>query len=92
MPKKDKHVLKYNRGEKSMKLLFLVDADTESLLEKIDTCHSNRMHVINSKSKKTYCMWLFIIYTQCLFDSNKNKNEHAYYRGEDSMTIFLVKN
>ena len=33
--------LKYNHGEKAMKIPFIICADMESLLEKIDACHSN---------------------------------------------------
>ena len=35
MPTKDNNIIKYNHGEKSMKLLFLINADLECLLEKI---------------------------------------------------------
>ena len=35
MPKKNKEILKYNHGEKSMKVPFIIYADLESLLEKI---------------------------------------------------------
>ena len=41
MPKKDNKILKYNHGEKSMKVPFIIYADFESLLEKMDTCHNN---------------------------------------------------
>lgn len=41
MPKKDNNILRYNKGEKSMKVLFTVHVDTKSLLKKIDTCHNN---------------------------------------------------
>ena len=34
IPKKDNNILKYNYGEKSMKVPFIVYADIESLLEK----------------------------------------------------------
>ena len=34
MPKEDIKVLKYNHGEKSMKVPFIIYADLESLLEK----------------------------------------------------------
>ena len=34
MPKKDNKILKYNHGEKSMKVPFIIYADLESLLEK----------------------------------------------------------
>ena len=41
MPKEDTKILKYNHGEKSMKLRFIIYADLESLLTKIDTCYNN---------------------------------------------------
>ena len=34
MPKEDNKVLKYNHGEKSMKITFIIFADLESLLKK----------------------------------------------------------
>ena len=40
MPEKSKNILQYNHREKSIKISFIIYADTESLLEKIDTCHS----------------------------------------------------
>ena len=39
--KEDNKVLKYNHGEKSMKVLFTIYADSECLLEKVSTCHNN---------------------------------------------------
>ena len=41
MPEKDNKVLKYNYGEKSMKIPFIIYADLESLLEKMNTCHNS---------------------------------------------------
>ena len=41
MPEKDNKILKYNQREKSMKVPFIIYADLESLLEKINTCHNN---------------------------------------------------
>ena len=41
MPEKGNKILKYNYGEKSMKALFVVYADLESLLEEISICHNN---------------------------------------------------
>ena len=41
MPKDDNKVLKYNHEEKPMKVLFIIYADLESLLEKMNTCHNN---------------------------------------------------
>ena len=42
MPEKDNKILKYNHGEKSMKVPFIIYADLESLLKKINTCYNNR--------------------------------------------------
>ena len=41
MPEKDNKILKYNRGEKSMKISFIIYADLESLLEKMNSYHNN---------------------------------------------------
>ena len=41
MPKKDNKILKYNQGEKSMKVPFIIYTDLESLPEKMNTCHNN---------------------------------------------------
>ena len=41
MPTKDNNTIKYNQGEKSIKLPFVVYADLEYLLENISTCQNN---------------------------------------------------
>ena len=41
MPTKDNNTIKYNHGEKSMKLPFVIYADLECLLEKTNTCQNN---------------------------------------------------
>ena len=41
MLEEDKNILKYNLGEKSVKVPFVIYADTEPLLEKIDTFYNN---------------------------------------------------
>ena len=41
MPNEDNRILKYNPGEKSMKISFIIYADLESLLGKINTCHKS---------------------------------------------------
>ena len=40
MPQNDNKILNYNQGEKSLKALFIIYADLESLLEKMNTCHN----------------------------------------------------
>ena len=41
MPNEDNKIIKYNQGEKSIKSLFIIYADLECLLEKINTCYNN---------------------------------------------------
>ena len=41
MPKENNKILKYNHGEKSMKVPFIIYANLESLPEKMSTCHNN---------------------------------------------------
>ena len=41
MPKEDNKMLKYNQREKSMNVPFIIYADLESLLEKMNTCYNN---------------------------------------------------
>ena len=38
MPSPNNNLIKYNQGEKSLKLPFVIYADLESILKKIDTC------------------------------------------------------
>ena len=49
---KDNKILKYNHGEKSMKVPFITYADLESLLEKINTCHNNLEKSSTTKMNK----------------------------------------
>ena len=41
MSTKDNNIIKYNHGEKSMKLLFVIYANLECLLEKMSTFINN---------------------------------------------------
>ena len=41
MHKKRNKILKYSHGEKFMKVPFFIYGDSESLVEKINTCHNN---------------------------------------------------
>ena len=51
MPTKDNNI-KYNHGEKSMKLPFVIYADLEFLLEKMRTCQNNPNKSSNTKINK----------------------------------------
>ena len=41
MPEEYNKILKYNEGEKSMRVPFIIIADLDCLLEKTNTCHNN---------------------------------------------------
>ena len=50
MPEEDNKILKYNQREKSMKVPFIIYADLECSLEKMNTCHNNPQ-IINNQNK-----------------------------------------
>ena len=70
MPTKNNNIIKYNHGEKSMKLLCL--------LEKMSTCTNNPNESSTTKINK-HTPSGYSIFTNCSFDESKNKLN--YYRG-----------
>ena len=82
MPEKDNKILKYNQGEKSMKVPFIIYADLESLLEKMNTCHNNPEKSSTTKINK-HTPSGYSLFTHCSFDTTKNKLN--YYRGKNCM-------
>ena len=52
MPTKNNNIIKYNQGEKSIKLPFVVYADLECLLEKMSTCQNNPNESSTTKINK----------------------------------------
>ena len=68
MPNEDNKILKYNHGEKSMKAPFIIYADLEPLLEKLNTCYSNPEKSSATKINK-HAPSLF---THCSLDETKN--------------------
>ena len=85
MPTKDNNTIKYNHGEKSLKLTFVIYTDFECLLEKISTCINNPNESSPTKINKHTPLG-YSIRIHCSFDESKNKLD--YYRGEDCMNIF----
>ena len=84
-PSPNNNIIKYNQGDKSLELPFIIYADLECLLKKVDTCYNNpdlssttkiNQHIPSGHS----------IYTNCSFD--KSNNKISYYRGEDCMKRF----
>ena len=84
MPDEDNKILKYNPGEKSLKVPFIIYADLECLLKKINTCQNNPEKSYAEKKAKHIPSGYSLV-TCCSFD--KSKNERKYYRGKDSMKM-----
>ena len=85
MPTKNNNIIKYNHGEKSTKLPFVIYADLECLLEKMSTCINNPNESSTTKINK-HTPSGYSIFTHCSF--NKSKNKLNYYRGKDCMKTF----
>ena len=85
MPTKNNNIIKYNHGEKSMKLPFVIYTDLECLLEKMSTCINNPNESSTTKINK-HTPSGYSIFTHCSFDKSKNKLN--YYRGKDCMKKF----
>ena len=49
MPNEDEKILKYNQGEKPLKVPFMIYADLESLLGKIDTYQNDLKKIFYRK-------------------------------------------
>ena len=78
--------LKYNEVQKSMKSPFIIYADLECLLEKMNTCHNNPEKSLTTKINK-HTPSGYSLFTHCSFDAAKNKLD--YYRGKNCMKNFV---
>ena len=89
MPNEDNKIIRYNQGEKSIKLPFIIYAYLECFLEKMSTCHNNPEESstieINKHTPSGYSL-----FTHCSFDKTENKLD--YYRGKDCMKNTRNKN
>ena len=85
MPTKDNNIIRYNQGEKSIKLPFVVYADLECLLEKMSMCQNNPNESSTTEINKHTPLG-YSLFTHCSFDKSKNKLDH--YRGKDCMKKF----
>ena len=61
MPSENNKILKSNHGENKMKAPFIISADLECLLEKMESCQSNPE---KSYTEKKLCINLLV--THCL--------------------------
>ena len=85
MPNEKNKIIKYNQGEKSIKLPFIIHADLECLLEKMSTCYNNPKESSTTEINK-HTPSGYSLFTHSSFDQTKNKLD--YYRGKDCMKKF----
>ena len=85
IPNEDNKTIKYNQGEKSIKLLFVIYADFECLLEKMSTCQNNPNESSTTEINK-HTPSGYSLYTHCSFDKSKNKLD--CYKGKDCIKKF----
>ena len=87
MPEEYNKILKYNKGEKSMRFPFIIISALECLLEKMDTYHNNPEKSSTTKINK-HTPSVYSLFTHCSFDRTKNKLD--YYRGKNCMKNFCL--
>ena len=95
MPEKDNKILKYNHGEKSMKVPFIIYADLESLLEKMNTCHNNPEKLSTTEINK-HTPSGYSLFTHCSFDATNDKLDYwllypVMYELHDNNMIITYK-
>ena len=86
MPIEGNNTIKYNHGEKSIKIPFTIYADLECLLEKMSTCQNDPNKSSTTKINK-HAPSGYSIFTNYSFDESKNKI--SYYRGDGCMKKFF---
>ena len=85
MPTKDNNIIKYNQGEKFIKLPFVVYTDLKCLLEKMSMCTNNPNESSTTEINK-HTPSGYSIFTHCSFDKTRNRLNH--YRGKDCRKKF----
>ena len=75
MPTIDNNVIKYNQGEKSIKLPIVVYADLECFLKKMSTCQNNPNESSTSEINK-HVPSGYSLFTHCSFSNTKNKLDY----------------
>ena len=88
IPEEDIKILKYNQGEQSMKVPFIIYADLECSLEKMSICHNNPEKSSTTKINK-HTPSGDSLFTHC--SSDKTKIKPDYYRGKNCMKNFCLE-
>ena len=85
MSNEDNKILKYNHGEKAMKVPAIIYADLECLLKKMHSCQNNPEKSYTEKKTK-HIHSGYSLFTNYLFDFRKNKLDS--YKRKDCMKRF----
>ena len=85
MPSEDTEILESNQYQKSDKALFIIYADLECIIQKINGCNNNPENSSTAKVSK-HIPSSFSMSTISSFRSIENKND--VYRGKDCMKKF----
>ena len=85
MPDVDNNILESKPGKKSLKHPFIIYADLECLLLKMNTCNNNP-NMSYTTAKALHKPSGYSLLTSCSFD--KLENQPTYYRGKDCMKRF----
>ena len=85
MPHDDTKILEFNHYQKSDKALFIIYADLECIIEKIDGCKDNPENSSTTKVSE-HIPSGFSMSSISLFRSIENK--HDVYRGKNYMKKF----
>ena len=80
MPSWSEKTLKYNPGEKSLKVLYAIYIDLECILKKYQSCQNNAEKSYTEK-KTIHEPSGWSMFIRCSFD--KKENKLGYYRGRD---------
>ena len=85
MPTRDNSTLKYNHGEKSLKIPWVNYADFECLLIKEQSCQNNPKESYNERK----CIHESCGYSIDLVSSfDLKQDKHSFYRGRDCSKKF----
>ena len=71
MSSPNNNIIKYNQGEKSLELPFIIYADLECFLKKIDTCYNNPDLSSTTKINQ-HIPSGYSIYTNCYYNCYYN--------------------
>ena len=85
MPDVDNNILESKPGKKSLKHPFIIYADLECLLLKINTCNNNPNKSYTT-AKASHKPSGYSLLTSCLFD--KSEKKQTYYRKGNCMKRF----